>query len=79
MMPAWDEYIVELIEIFGEEFADTMLELKQLRQTGSVREFQFVFDRLLSQCSLTVEQAISCFLGGLKEELVHPIKMHEPK
>lgn len=79
ILPAWDEYISELIENFGEEFADSMLELKQLRQTGTVREFQFAFDRLIAQCSLTVEQAIFCFLGGLKEELVHPIKMHEPK
>nr|XP_009783641.1 PREDICTED: uncharacterized protein LOC104232199 [Nicotiana sylvestris] len=30
-LPAWDEYISELIETFGEEFADPMLELKQLR------------------------------------------------
>lgn len=79
MLPAWDKYIPELIELFGEEFANPMLELKQLRQTGTVREFQFAFDRLLARCSLTIEQAISCFLGGLKEELVHPIKMHEPK
>ncbi|XP_070031874.1 uncharacterized protein [Nicotiana tomentosiformis] len=68
-LPAWYEYISELIKIFGEEFADPMLELKQLRQIGTVREFQFAFDRLLAHCSLTIEQALSCFLRGLKEEL----------
>ncbi|XP_059284972.1 uncharacterized protein LOC132038306 [Lycium ferocissimum] len=55
------------------------MELKQLRQTGTVREFQFAFDRLLSQCNLFNEQAMSCFLGGLKEELIGPILMHEPQ
>ncbi|XP_075090372.1 uncharacterized protein LOC142171540 [Nicotiana tabacum] len=74
-----DEYIAELIETFSGDFSDPMLELKQLKQTGSIREFQFAFDRLVAQCNLTVEQAISCFLGGLKKELVHPIMMHEPK
>ncbi|XP_019246354.1 PREDICTED: uncharacterized protein LOC109226006 [Nicotiana attenuata] len=78
-LPEWEEYLAVLVETFGDEFADPMLELKQLKQTGTVREFQFAFDRLVSQCSLSVDQAISCFLGGLKEELVSPIMMHEPK
>ncbi|XP_019240554.1 PREDICTED: uncharacterized protein LOC109220546 [Nicotiana attenuata] len=60
-------------------YNDPMLELKQLKQTGSVKEFQFAFARLLAQCDLTVSQAISCFLGGLKEELVNSVKMHEPQ
>ncbi|XP_075103528.1 uncharacterized protein LOC142178099 [Nicotiana tabacum] len=79
VLPARDEYIAELIEAFSGDFSDPMLELKQLKQTGSIREFQFAFDRLVAQCNLTVEQAISCFLDGLKEELVNPIMMHEPK
>lgn len=78
-LPDWEEYLAALIETFSEEFLDPMLELKQLRQTGSVREFQFAFARLLAQCDLSVSQAISCFLGGLKEELVNPVKMHEPQ
>ncbi|XP_019259126.1 PREDICTED: uncharacterized protein LOC109237290 [Nicotiana attenuata] len=49
-LPEWEEYLAVLVETFGDEFADPMLELKQLKQTG-----------------------------GLKEELVHPIMMHEPK
>lgn len=79
MLPLWDEYITELIEAFSGDFSDPMLKLKQLKQTGFVREFQFAFDRLVAQCNLTVEQDSSCFLGGLKEELVNPIMMNEPK
>lgn len=41
--PNWDEYIVAPAKTFSEEFSDLMLELKQLMQTGSVREFQFAF------------------------------------
>ncbi|XP_019258307.1 PREDICTED: uncharacterized protein LOC109236562 [Nicotiana attenuata] len=74
-VPDWDEYLAALIETFSEDFSDPMLELKQLRQTGSVRKFQFAFARLLAQCDLSVNQAISCFLGGLKEELVNPAKV----
>lgn len=79
MLPSWDEYITELNEVITGDFSDHMLELKQLKQTGYVREFQFAFDRLVAQCNLTVEQAISCFLGGLKEQLLNHIMMHEPK
>nr|XP_009616134.1 uncharacterized protein LOC104108732 [Nicotiana tomentosiformis] len=75
----WEEYLASLVETSGEEFADPMLELKQLRQTRSVRECQFSFARLLAQCDLSVSQAISCFLGGLKEELANPVKLHEPQ
>ncbi|KAH0697641.1 hypothetical protein KY290_015524 [Solanum tuberosum] len=75
----WDEYLRAITETFGDDFADPMLELKQLRQTGTVREFQFAFSRLLTQCNLTTAQAISCFLGGLKDELVGTILMHEPQ
>ncbi|XP_019263582.1 PREDICTED: uncharacterized protein LOC109241311 [Nicotiana attenuata] len=78
-LPPWNEYIEALIETFSEEYTDPMLELKQLKQTGSVKEFQFAFARLLVQCDLTVSQAISCFLGKLKGELVNPVKMHEPQ
>ncbi|XP_019239740.1 PREDICTED: uncharacterized protein LOC109219722 [Nicotiana attenuata] len=79
ILPPWDEYIGALIETFSEEYTDPMLELKQLKQTGLVKEFQFAFARLLAQCDLTVSQAISYFLGGLKEEQVNPVKMHEPQ
>lgn len=66
VMPNWEEYLGDLIEVFGCEFGDPMLELKQLRQTGTVQEFQFAFDRLLAQCNLTTKQAMLCFFGGFE-------------
>ncbi|OIS96378.1 putative receptor-like protein kinase [Nicotiana attenuata] len=35
-LPEWEEYLAVLVETFGDVFADPMLELKQLKQTGSV-------------------------------------------
>lgn len=55
-----------------------MLELKQLRKNGSVKEYQFAFDRLLAQSSLTTDQPILCYLDSLKDELVNSVMMHKP-
>ncbi|KAK6791390.1 hypothetical protein RDI58_010471 [Solanum bulbocastanum] len=73
----WDEYLAAISETFGDEFFDPMLELKQLRQIGTVREFQFLFDKLLTQCNLIGPQAVSCFLGGLKKELLEDCIVEE--
>ncbi|KAH0682689.1 hypothetical protein KY290_021274, partial [Solanum tuberosum] len=75
----WDEYLRAITETFGDNFSDPMLELKKLRQTRTVREFRFAFSRLLTECNLTTAQAILCFLGGLKDELVGTILTHEPQ
>ncbi|KAH0696512.1 hypothetical protein KY289_013994 [Solanum tuberosum] len=53
--------------------------LKNLQQTSSVREYQAEFDRLLTRLNLSNENAISCFLGGLKRELNKSIRIHFPK
>lgn len=56
-----------------------MLELKQLTKIGTISKFWFEFSRLLTQCNLTTVQVISCFLGGLKDELVGTMLIHEPE
>ncbi|VFQ67183.1 unnamed protein product [Cuscuta campestris] len=63
---SWTEYVLALNERFGEAFEDPMEELKNLTQTGSVREYQAAFDKLMTIVNLTNENAISCFIGGLK-------------
>lgn len=40
--------------------------LKNLQQIGSVKDYQSEFNRLLTGVNLSNENAISCFLGGLK-------------
>lgn len=66
-------------ERFGEEFEDSMEDIKNLQQTEDVRTYQADFDRLLNGANLSNENAISCFLGGLKHELNKAVRMQAPK
>lgn len=66
--PTWTEYVLALNERFGEGFEDHMEALKNLQQTGSVKYYQAEFDRLLIGVNLSNENAISCFIGGLKPD-----------
>ncbi|KAH0747437.1 hypothetical protein KY285_009094 [Solanum tuberosum] len=77
--PSWSEYVLAVNERFGEEFEDSMEALKNLQQTEDVRTYQAEFDRLLNGVNLSNENAISCFLGGLKTELNKAVRMQAPK
>lgn len=68
-----------LNEIFGEGFEDFMEALKNLHQTGSVREYQAEFDSLLTGINLSNENAISCFLGCLKPEMDKAVRIQSPR
>ncbi|XP_020105551.1 uncharacterized protein LOC109722075 [Ananas comosus] len=78
--PTWEEYVVSLNTRFGADlFDDPMAELKNLKQTGTVMEYQDKFDTLLNRVELSEEYAVSCFLSGLKEEIQIPIRMFQPR
>ncbi|XP_070057597.1 uncharacterized protein [Nicotiana tomentosiformis] len=74
----WTEYVMDLVERFGVNFDDPMEEIKKVRQTESVREYQATFDRHLTRVSLSQENAISCFLRGLKHDLNFAVKITNP-
>ncbi|VFQ85138.1 unnamed protein product [Cuscuta campestris] len=73
------EYVLALNERFGETFEDPMEELKSLNQTGTIKEYQASFDKLMTTVNLSKENAISCFIGGLKPEINKAVRMHNPK
>ncbi|XP_070038889.1 uncharacterized protein [Nicotiana tomentosiformis] len=77
--PTWTEYVLALNERFGEGFEDPMESIKNLKQIGSVGEYQAEFDRLLTEVNLANDNAISCFLGGLKPELNKAVKIQSPR
>ncbi|XP_016544368.1 uncharacterized protein LOC107844474 [Capsicum annuum] len=77
--PTWTEYVISLNERFGDGFEDPMEALMNLRQTGSVREYQAEFDKLLTRVNLSNENAISCFLGGLTPALNKAVRIQGPK
>lgn len=76
--PTWTEYVMALVERFGVDYDDPMEELKKIKQTGFVREYQAIFERNLTRVNLSQENAISCFLEGLTEELNLVVKLTNP-
>ncbi|KAH0693406.1 hypothetical protein KY285_020503 [Solanum tuberosum] len=71
----WNEYVMAMVEIFGTNFDDPMEEIKKIKQVGSVKEYQLVFEINLTRVSLSQENAVSCFIGGLKHELNIVVKI----
>lgn len=53
--------------------------IKNLQKTEYIRTYQAEFERLLNGVNLSNENAISCFLGGLKIELNKVVRMKAPK
>lgn len=39
----WNEYFMALVERFGADYDDPMEEIKKVRQTGAVKEYQAIF------------------------------------
>lgn len=77
--PSWSEYVLAVNERFGEGFEDSMESIKNLQQIGDVRTYQAEFDRLLNAVNLSNENAINCFLGGLKPELNKAVRIQAPR
>ncbi|XP_015081221.1 uncharacterized protein LOC107024768 [Solanum pennellii] len=79
LQPAtWNEYVMAMVERFGNDFDDPMEEIKKVKQIGCVKEYQAVFERNLTRVNLSQENAISCFIGGLKHELNLAVKVTNP-
>ncbi|XP_019252819.1 PREDICTED: uncharacterized protein LOC109231628 [Nicotiana attenuata] len=60
-------------------YDDHMEELKKIFQTGNVRDYQTTFERSLTRGNLSQENAISCFIGVLMEQLNIAVKMTNPR
>ena len=67
----WDKLKSEMLLQFGSAlYEDRFGELCKLKQTGSVREYQRWFKRLLAKVGvLTNKQKTACFISGLMEPL----------
>lgn len=76
--PSWSDYVRALVERFGTDFEDPMEEIKKIKQVGSVKEYQAILVRNLTRVNLSQENAISCFIGGLKPELNIAVKITNP-
>jgi len=76
--PTWDEYLYALMDRFGAEFEDPMSELKLVKQTGSVKDYQNEFDKIMTRLTILPEYAISSFITGLRPEIGLTVKNHRP-
>ncbi|GJS76206.1 reverse transcriptase [Tanacetum coccineum] len=71
----WEVYAKEAIRRFDSVFDDPLMELKNLKQDGSVKDYHEKFESLLNRMELNEKHAISLFLGGLKLEISSHIRM----
>lgn len=74
-LPIWEEYIWALCDSFGAEYSDRMTEIMNIKHTGTVKEYQKAFVRVMTRLDISVEHAISIFLHNLKPELSHAVKV----
>ncbi|KAK2983097.1 hypothetical protein RJ640_009836 [Escallonia rubra] len=76
----WQIFIDELFERFGPtRYQDCVGELTKLQQTGTVKEYQTQFSRLLLRAGrLLPEQQVGCFVSGLKESLKADVQACKP-
>lgn len=56
-----------------------MADLKALKQTGSVQDYHDAFDALTSRLTLSEEYLLSCYLGGLEDDVQLSVRMFAPK
>ncbi|PKA66677.1 hypothetical protein AXF42_Ash003332 [Apostasia shenzhenica] len=76
----WNVYKEAIKERFGETaYDDPTFELHTLKQTIGVQDYKNQFDALLTRLDLFEKYAISCYLGGLMEELLGLVRLMNPK
>ncbi|CAL0311123.1 unnamed protein product [Lupinus luteus] len=56
-----------------------MAELMKLRQTRSVVEYHEEFDAIITRLDLSEDYTLSCFLGGLKNDVQMMVRMFQPQ
>lgn len=79
MLPGWVKYVEDITARFGELYDDPMADLKALVQTSSVQEYHDKFDALASRLNLSEEYLLSCYVGGLEDEIQLSVRMFNPK
>ncbi|GKA21595.1 reverse transcriptase, partial [Tanacetum coccineum] len=65
----WERYSEEVLQRYGPIMEDPMADLKNLRQTSTIKIYQDEFDALLSRVDITESQAVSMFFGGMNTDI----------
>ncbi|KAJ7959978.1 Retrotransposon gag protein [Quillaja saponaria] len=73
----WNQYVTDMSHRFANaSFEDPVADLKQW---GSVKDYQDQFERILSQAIIPENFAISCFLSGLNKKLEIAVRSFSPQ
>jgi hypothetical protein len=77
----WPDFVRSLQIRFGKgSYDDPMETLSKLKQEGPLEEYKTQFDTLALKVQHLPEfHKLSCFLGGLKDEIRLPVRMFHPK
>ncbi|GJX87224.1 retrotransposable element Tf2 [Tanacetum coccineum] len=71
-------HLVDTASLWHRQF-DPMGDIKNLRHTSTIEEYQNAFDKLLSSTDLPKDQQISFYITGLQNEVQLAVKMFRPK
>nr|GEW41408.1 hypothetical protein [Tanacetum cinerariifolium] len=71
----WEMYEGEVVKRFGAIYKDSIVDLKNLKQEGSVQQYQEIFESLLNRVELNEAYAVRLFIRELKKEVSMPIGM----
>jgi len=76
--PSWPGFTKSLKDRFGAIGDDPMVALMCLRQKTSVDAYHEEFDSIISRLKLANDHILSCFLGGLKQDIQMMVRMFQP-
>ena len=74
--PPWPGFTKSLKDRFGA--IDPMVALMRLRQKTSVDAYHEEFDSIITRLKLANDHVLSCFLGGLKQDIQMMVRMFQP-
>jgi len=77
----WEEFVRAMHIRFGKgSYDDPMETLTKLKQVGLLEDYKTQFDNLAIKVQrLPKSHKLSCFLGGLKDEIRLPVRTFNPK
>lgn len=80
VIASWEDFTKGLLTRFGpSQFEDAIASLTKLRQSSTVEDYQTKFEELANRTSgLNESFMVSCFLGGLHEDIRLSVRMLQP-
>ncbi|GJV88324.1 gypsy/ty3 retroelement polyprotein [Tanacetum coccineum] len=76
---SWD--LIKKVDLlrFGSAYDDPMADIKNLRHTGTIKEYQNAFYKLISRIDLPEDQQINFYIAGLQSDVELVVRMYRPK